>query len=75
MDQGLTPEQIEGLEGMISRRMTNSGETREQSCAQIQRYFRRNPVLYYLKMPIGLLYVVPRVRHDNVVENHAHLLI
>eukprot|EP01043_Picozoa_sp_COSAG02_P027625 COSAG02_NODE_1640_length_11532_cov_5.629406_2_plen_66_part_00 len=26
-------------------------------------------------MPTGLLYVVPRVRHDHIVEHHPHFLI
>lgn len=34
----LTKEQIDGIEGMISRRIENAGETREQACAHILNY-------------------------------------
>ena len=41
MDYGLSPELLEGVEGMISRRIANTGETREQACAHIQRYLQK----------------------------------
>ena len=34
----LTTEQIEAVEGMISRRMENMKETREEACAFISAY-------------------------------------
>ena len=34
----LTKEQIDAVEGMVSRRMENTSETREEACAHISDY-------------------------------------
>ncbi len=36
-----TDELIEALEGMIGRRMANTGETRVQACERIQNYIEK----------------------------------
>jgi hypothetical protein len=35
MKHQLTPEQVDAIEGIIARRMANTGETREQACLHI----------------------------------------
>ena len=40
MTPQLTRDQIKGLEGMIERRMSNTGETRQQACAHISSYLK-----------------------------------
>ena len=40
MNNELTQQQIDGIEGMISRRIENAGETREQACAHILNYLQ-----------------------------------
>ncbi len=40
MNIELTQEQINGIEGMISRRIENAGETREQACSHILNYLQ-----------------------------------
>ena len=40
MDTELTNEQIVEIEAMITRRMSNTGETREQACEHIVNWLR-----------------------------------
>ena len=42
MNTKLTAEQIKALEDTIARRMSNTGETREQACAGIATYLQRH---------------------------------
>jgi hypothetical protein len=40
MKHQLTPEQVDAIEGIIARRMANTGETREQACLHISKALR-----------------------------------
>ena len=42
MNSELTEEQIAALEGMISRRMQNTQETRKEACEHIAQYITQS---------------------------------
>ena len=41
MDNDLTQEQIDAIEGMIARRMENTDESREEACTHIANYLKK----------------------------------
>ena len=41
MTEELTQKQIDAIEGMIKRRIDNTDETREEACAHILAYLKR----------------------------------